>query len=104
MTGGGTGASFPNGSGYATSKAGLLRFTECIADTLAGTGVFMFAMDPGLVRTTMTEPHLESEAGQRYLPDIRRLFEKRIDVPPTLAAQLSVETGSGRSIGWPAAC
>src|SRR5271166_6574575 len=64
MTGGGTATSFPNGSGYATSKAGLLRFTECVSDTIGGSGVLVFAMDPGLVRTAMTEYQLLSEAGR----------------------------------------
>jgi NAD(P)-dependent dehydrogenase (short-subunit alcohol dehydrogenase family) len=96
MTGGGTAGSFPNGSGYATSKAGILRFTECVTDTLVGSGVLVFAMDPGLVRTRMTEHQITSEAGRSYLPDIPRLFEAGIAVPPTLAARLSVEIGSGR--------
>ena len=96
MTGGGTATSFPNGSGYATSKAGLLRFAECVADTLAGTGVLVFAMDPGLVRTAMTERQLNSQQGQKYLTDIPQLFERGIDVPPTLAARLSVEIAMGR--------
>jgi NAD(P)-dependent dehydrogenase (short-subunit alcohol dehydrogenase family) len=96
MTGGGTANSFPMGSGYATSKAGLLRFAECVADTLVDSGVLVFAMDPGLVRTAMTERQLESEQGRRYLTDIPRLFERGIDVPPTLAARLSVEIGFGR--------
>jgi NAD(P)-dependent dehydrogenase (short-subunit alcohol dehydrogenase family) len=96
MTGGGTATSFPNGSGYGTSKAGLLRFTECVSDTLVGSGVLVFAMDPGLVRTAMTEYLLSSEAGRAYLPDIPRLFEEGINVPPRLAARLSVEIGSGR--------
>ena len=96
MTGGGTAASFPMGSGYATSKAGLLRFTECVADTLVGTGVLVFAMDPGLVRTAMTERQLSRESGRKHLPNIAQLFERGIDVPPTLAAQLSVEIGAGR--------
>jgi NAD(P)-dependent dehydrogenase (short-subunit alcohol dehydrogenase family) len=96
MTGGGTATSFPNGSGYATSKAGLLRFAECVTDTLMGSGVLVFAMDPGLVRTAMTERQLKSERGQKYLTDIPRLFERGIDVAPTLAARLSVEIGLGR--------
>ena len=96
LTGGGTATSFPHGSGYATSKAGLLRFTECVADTLTGTGVLVFAMDPGMVRTSMTEHQLHSEAGRTYLPNIPRLLENGIDVPPSLAARLSVEIGSGR--------
>ena len=96
MTGGGTATSFPSGSGYATSKAGLLRFTECVSDSLAGSGVLVFAMDPGLVRTAMTEYQLTSEAGRTHLPNIPRLFEAGVDVPPALAARLSVEIGSGR--------
>jgi len=96
LTGGGTATSFPNGSGYATSKAGLLRFTECVNDTLAGSGVHAFAMDPGLVRTAMTERQLTSEAGRAYLTDIPKWFAAGVNVPPTLAARLSVEIGCGR--------
>jgi NAD(P)-dependent dehydrogenase (short-subunit alcohol dehydrogenase family) len=96
LTGGGTATSFPHGSGYATSKAGLLRFTECLSDTLIGSGVLVFAMDPGMVRTSMTEHQLFSDAGRMYLPNIPRLLESGVDVPPTLAARLSVEIGSGR--------
>ena len=96
LTGGGTATSFPHGSGYATSKAGILRFTESVNDTLAGSGVLMFAMDPGLVRTSMTAYQLESAAGQKYLPNIEALFERGINVPPTMAANLSVEIARGR--------
>jgi NAD(P)-dependent dehydrogenase (short-subunit alcohol dehydrogenase family) len=96
MVGGGTGTSFPNGSGYASSKAGLLRFTECVSDTLRDSGVLAFAMDPGLVRTAMTELQLTSDEGRRYLTDIPQLFGNGVDVSPTLAAQLSVEIGGGR--------
>jgi NAD(P)-dependent dehydrogenase (short-subunit alcohol dehydrogenase family) len=96
LTGGGTAVSFPYGSGYATSKSGLLRFTECLGDTLSGTGVLVFAMDPGLVRTSMTEYQLTSEAGRAYLSGIKGMFADGVDVPPTNAARLSVEIGSGR--------
>jgi NAD(P)-dependent dehydrogenase (short-subunit alcohol dehydrogenase family) len=96
MTGGGTATSFPHGSGYATSKAGLLRLTECVSDSLAGTGVLVFAMDPGLVRTAMTEYQLSSEAGRTYLSNIPELLRSGINVPATLAARLTVEIGSGR--------
>jgi NAD(P)-dependent dehydrogenase (short-subunit alcohol dehydrogenase family) len=96
VVGGGTAASFPHGSGYATSKAGLLRLTECVSDTLTGSGVLVFAMDPGLVRTTMTEYQLASEAGRTYLSNLSGLFDAGVDVPSTLAAQLSVEIASGR--------
>jgi NAD(P)-dependent dehydrogenase (short-subunit alcohol dehydrogenase family) len=96
LTGGGTAGSFPQGSGYATGKAGILRFTESVSDTLAGTGVRMFAMDPGLVKTAMTNYQLNSKAGRTYLPDVAGWFEKGINVPPTLAARLTVEIAVGR--------
>ena len=96
LTGGGTGTSFPYGSGYGTSKAGVLRFTESVSDTLEGTGVKIFAMDPGLVRTSMTEFQMTDQAGRKYLSDIKDLFARGIDVPPSLAGRLSVEIGSGR--------
>ncbi|MDR3472726.1 MAG: SDR family NAD(P)-dependent oxidoreductase [Devosia sp.] len=96
LAGGGAATSFPNGSGYATSKAGLLRFTECVSDTLVDTGVTMFAMDPGLVHTSMTDYQLSSQSGRAYLPGIQALFDRGVDVSPTLAAELSVEIGRGR--------
>jgi len=96
MAGGGAGGSFPHGSGYATGKTGIVRFTECFSDTLKGSGVLAFVMDPGLVRTSMTEFQLTSRSGQTYLPNIQDLFDKGIAVPPTLAARLSVEIASGR--------
>jgi NAD(P)-dependent dehydrogenase (short-subunit alcohol dehydrogenase family) len=96
LIGGGAATSFPHGSGYASGKAGLFRFTECLNDTLAGRGVLAFAMHPGLVRTKMTEYQLESEPGRTYLSAISNRFEAGLDVPPTLAARLSVEIGSGR--------
>jgi hypothetical protein len=34
LVGGGTGNSFPNGSGYASSKAAIMRSTECSNDRL----------------------------------------------------------------------
>ncbi len=96
LCGGGTATSFPMGSGYGTSKAGILRFTESVNDSLAGTGVLAFGMDPGLVRTAMTEHQLTSAAGRTYLKRIETHFENGIDVPPDRAARLSVEIASGR--------
>ena len=44
LVGGGTGNSFPNGSGYASSKAAIMRFTECLNDTTTGGGVQALAV------------------------------------------------------------
>lgn len=73
--GGGAGTSFPNGFGYASSKAAVMRLTECLNDTTLAGGVLTFAVDPGLGRTAMTEKQLSSDAGKRYLPGIQQLFD-----------------------------
>ncbi|MCX5494751.1 SDR family NAD(P)-dependent oxidoreductase [Kaistia dalseonensis] len=96
LVGGGTGTSFPNGSGYASSKAGIMRFTECLNDTTKEGGVLAFAVDPGLVRTAMTELQLYSEAGKTHLPAIQQLFDDGINVPPTRAASLIADIAAGR--------
>lgn len=44
----------PVQTGYAMSKGALYRLTDCLAAGLRGTGVFVFDLSPGLVRTDMT--------------------------------------------------
>ena len=96
MVGGGTGNSFPAGSGYASSKAAIMRFTECLNDTLTPEGLRAFAVDPGLVRTAMTELQLDTPEGQAHLPGIREMFDSGEDVPPTLAAAVIADIAAGR--------
>jgi NAD(P)-dependent dehydrogenase (short-subunit alcohol dehydrogenase family) len=45
----------PEWSAYGVSKAALSRLTDSLAAALAGTGVTVLEMSPGLVRTDMTE-------------------------------------------------
>ncbi len=98
VIGGGTGSPFPHGSGYASSKAAVMRLTECAAAELreAGSRVAVFAMGPGLVRTDLTEYQVRSAEGQRWMPRIQALFREGKDVPPTRAAALALALGSGR--------
>jgi NAD(P)-dependent dehydrogenase (short-subunit alcohol dehydrogenase family) len=46
--------SIPSCSDYSATKAALTRLTESIAVELSGSGVFVFAISPGMVRTDMT--------------------------------------------------
>ncbi|MBB3565784.1 NAD(P)-dependent dehydrogenase (short-subunit alcohol dehydrogenase family) [Rhizobium sp. BK512] len=96
LVGGGTGNSFPHGSGYASSKSAIMRFTECLNDTTIGNDVRAFAVDPGLVRTAMTELQLSSEAGKTYLPGIQKLFEEGVNIEPSRAALLIADIAAGR--------
>jgi NAD(P)-dependent dehydrogenase (short-subunit alcohol dehydrogenase family) len=96
LVGGGTGNSFPHGSGYASSKAAIMRLTECFNDTTIAHGVRAFAVDPGLVRSAMTEMQLLSEAGKNYLPGIQKLFDDGVDIDPSRAALLIADIAAGR--------
>ena len=96
LIGGGTDRPMPYGSGYGTSKAAVMRFTESLAAEVQEHGVKVFAMGPGLVRTAMTEHQLSSEEGQTWMARIGEMFAAGRDVPPTLAAGLAVELASGR--------
>ena len=51
-------AAIPMLSAYAVSKAALYRLTENLAAETRGHGVMVFAINPGLVRTTMSESAL----------------------------------------------
>lgn len=46
---------YPDYSAYSVSKGALARLTDCLAKALDGTGVTIFDVSPGLVRTEMTE-------------------------------------------------
>jgi NAD(P)-dependent dehydrogenase (short-subunit alcohol dehydrogenase family) len=82
---------------YVTSKTALIRFTENLAAELTNSGVSVFGLDPGTVRTAMSEYVLESEAGKKWLPWFRKLFDQGRDVPAETAAQLVVQVASGRA-------
>jgi NAD(P)-dependent dehydrogenase (short-subunit alcohol dehydrogenase family) len=70
---------------------------EVLAAEVAGHGVKVFAIEPGTVRTAMAEHALESEAGRRWLPWLRDIFEQGRDVPPDHAARLEKLLASGRA-------
>jgi NAD(P)-dependent dehydrogenase (short-subunit alcohol dehydrogenase family) len=98
LIGGGTANAFPYGSGYGSSKAAVMRLTECLAAELQeeGAPIAVFAVGPGLVRTALTEFQLESPEGQRWMSRIDRMFAEGRDVPPTRAAALVTALASGR--------
>ena len=82
---------------YVVAKTALIRLTENLAAELVNSGVSVFAIDPGTVRTAMSQYLLESEAGKKWLPWFRKLFDRGRDVPPEKAAQLVVHLASGRA-------
>lgn len=53
LSGGGATSVRPNYSAYATAKTGLVRFSECLASELAGTGIDVNCVAPGKMPTDM---------------------------------------------------
>jgi NAD(P)-dependent dehydrogenase (short-subunit alcohol dehydrogenase family) len=82
---------------YVIAKTALIRFTENLAAELINSGVRVFALSPGTVRTAMAEHVLESAAGKKWLPWFRKLFDGGRNVPAEKAAQLVVQLAAGRA-------
>ncbi|MGO8734209.1 MAG: SDR family NAD(P)-dependent oxidoreductase [Terriglobia bacterium] len=82
---------------YVIAKTALIRFSENLAAELLNSGVLVFTISPGTVRTAMSEHVLESEAGKKWLPWFRKLFDRGRDVPAEKPAQLVVQLASGRA-------
>ena len=100
LIGGGTASPLAYGSAYGSSKAAVMRLTETMALELAETGVKVFAMSPGLVRTAMVASLVESSGGQRWAAEsVNAMFDEGRDVPPTFAAAMAVQLVSGKLDG-----
>ena len=72
-------------SAYSVSKTALIRLSECLALESKPYNVCVFAIDPGTVRTPMTEAALSSESVKQAAPEVqgwfRYLFDNRLDTP-----------------------
>jgi NAD(P)-dependent dehydrogenase (short-subunit alcohol dehydrogenase family) len=81
-------------SAYVVSKTALYRLSENLAAETRGHGVMVFAIDPGLVRTAVSEAALS--CGE---PSIEQwftgAFARQEDVPAESAATLVVYLASG---------
>lgn len=79
-------------SAYGASKAAAAHLASSVAAELAGTGVSVFAISPGMVHTDMTR---WSEALIAHRPDLAHLPESAY-LPPSAAAHLVADLASGR--------
>ncbi len=83
---------FPLASAYGAAKTALVRLTETLAGELAGTGVRVFAVAPGVVHTAL----VDAAAADPWVgPHFRRLLAEGRVVPPERAAALVVALASG---------
>jgi len=93
---GGAGMSIPYFSSYCAAKAALVRMTECLAIETRQHDVFMFAISPGSVRTSMSEYSLTSPEGRKWLPWYGNLFDQGLNLAPEQSATLVRKLASGK--------
>lgn len=62
-----------NGSAYGATQAGLVRLVETLAKEF-GPPLPIYAVNPGLVPTSLTNHLLESDAGRKWLPRFTEAF------------------------------
>jgi NAD(P)-dependent dehydrogenase (short-subunit alcohol dehydrogenase family) len=102
LSGGGATGPRSNFSAYATSKAGLVRFSETIAAELKGDGVRVNCIAPGPMKTAMLQEVLESgdAAGSEELSSAGEVFDKggvSLDRVADLAFFLASDASKGIS-------
>jgi NAD(P)-dependent dehydrogenase (short-subunit alcohol dehydrogenase family) len=83
---------FPYASAYSGSKAAVLNLTESLAASVGSHGVFVFAISPGLVRTSLLDDLANSEQGRRWLPELQAREDY---VAPAVAGQLVEQIATG---------
>jgi 3-oxoacyl-[acyl-carrier protein] reductase len=79
ISGGGAASPRANFSAYATAKAGLVRFSETLADEVRSLGVRVNCISPGAMRTSMLKEVLEQgadAAGQHEFSLAEKVFSE----------------------------
>ena len=86
----------PHSTAYTTAKAAVTRLTESVALSTLEHNVYLFALHPGSVRTAMADYLVNSEQGQKWVPEFRRIYDET-EIPAERAAQLTVLLASGKA-------
>jgi NAD(P)-dependent dehydrogenase (short-subunit alcohol dehydrogenase family) len=87
----------PFGSAYGLSKLAIASLAEHLAVELGDAGPVVFAVDPGTVRTDMTQHLVDDAVAQQHLPHVERIFQQGWDIPPETAAKLCTTLASGQA-------
>ncbi len=85
----------PYCSSYGVSKTALIRLSETLALEAATHNVYIFALDPGAVRTTMTDIRHSPEA-QQWIPWCNQAFGQNQDVSLQRVADVILRLASGQ--------
>lgn len=85
------------GSAYVTSKTALIRFTENVSVETQAYGISAFAIEPGTVRTAMSEYLYSSQAGQEYAPWFQQIFDEGLDASMDQVTRLVLSLALGQA-------
>jgi NAD(P)-dependent dehydrogenase (short-subunit alcohol dehydrogenase family) len=88
------GIAFPHTSGYASAKAGLVRFTDCLAAETIEHDVRVFALGPGLIHTEIIRSVERSDTAMRWMSDV---LDGLSYLSPDIPAWAVVYLASGRA-------
>jgi short-subunit dehydrogenase len=86
----------PFNSAYGCAKAALIGLSESVEESLEGSGVHVFPLSPGLVRTPGFEASLLTDKGRRWLPQFANRGPSEL-VGPEMAAQMSLRIARGEA-------
>ncbi len=88
LVGPGHATELPFASGYAMAQAGLVRLVECLDRELRPDGIALYAVNPGLVPTSLVLHLLDSPEGRRWLPSFTEAFAEGKEVGPEVVAEM----------------
>jgi NAD(P)-dependent dehydrogenase (short-subunit alcohol dehydrogenase family) len=82
---------------YTSSKAALINFTDSLAAETKDSGVSIFAIQPGIVRSSMNDHLLTLPIMRERHPWFHQLFDEGRDHPTELAVGLVVALAAGKA-------
>lgn len=92
---GGVGVGFPSIAHYCASKGGVVALTEALADELAGSGILVNCIGPGLIETEMTKSMMDNPDQMKSF--FSRIPLKRAGKPEEIAAAIVYLSGDEAS-------
>ena len=88
---------FPYSTAYSSSKTALVRFSEVVAREAGEFGVKVFSVNPGIVRTKLTELVIQTEQGEKYAPWVCQAIKEGRDIDIERAADLVAFIAGGKA-------
>jgi NAD(P)-dependent dehydrogenase (short-subunit alcohol dehydrogenase family) len=98
LVGPGHSTDLPFASGYAMAQAGLVRLVECLDRELRPEGIVLYAVNPGLVPTSLVLHILDSPEGRRWLPSFTEAFAEGKEVGPEVVAEMVTWLAASRPL------